>query len=171
MDYHMSNPTNNEHTISMTAFIPNLSEENRLTYRLSRTIRLLSFIDVFFGLFMLFFGNVCLLILIRVLCSISGYYGAKQYSHYLSSIYTSFITLSTIGEVLLIYIYDQQYQKGEITKDMLQIGILYQIIFFLLKAYILRFICKFLSALRSLSVSAKTELILYDKQPVEIVYW
>lgn len=96
MDYH------NEHTISMTAFIPTLSEENRLVYRLSRTIRLLSFIDVFFGLFMLFFGNVGLLILIRVLCSISGYYGAKHYSHGLSCIYTAFITLSTIGEVLLI---------------------------------------------------------------------
>ena len=83
---------------------------------------------------MLFFGNVGLLILIRVLCSISGYYGAKHYSHGLSCIYTAFITLSTIGEVLLIYVYDQQYQDGKITKDMLQIGILYQAIFFPFKS-------------------------------------
>ena len=55
MDYHMPEMTNNEHTISMTAFIPTLSEENRLVYRLSRTIRLLSFIDVFFWSFYVIF--------------------------------------------------------------------------------------------------------------------
>lgn len=165
MDY------NNEHTISMTAFIPSLSEDNKPAYRLSRTIRLLSFLDVFLGIFMLFFGNVGFVILVRLLCSISGYYGAKHYNKCLSLIYLGFIVLTTIGELFLMFVYRQEYNDGNITRDMLMVGTLYQFIFFFLKVYILRFISKFISLIRNLSVAAKTELMLYDSQPVEIVYW
>ena len=166
MDY-----TNNEHTISMTAFIPTLRHENRLTYQLSRTIRLLSVMDVLLGLFMFFFGNVGLFMLIRILCSISGYYGAKHYNYCLSTIYTSFLTLITIGELALIYYYQEEYHDGLITRDMLKVGIVYGSVFFLIKLYILRFVCKFVSSVKNLSESSKTELTLYDCQPVEIVYW
>ena len=94
----------NEHTISMTAFIPTLLDENKLIYRLSRTIRLLSVFDAFLGLFMFFFGNIGLIMLIRIICSISGYYGAKYYKHGMSCVYMAFITLSTVGELGIILI-------------------------------------------------------------------
>ena len=170
MDY-TSNPTNGEHTITMTAFIPTIPDEYKMGYRLSRTIRLLSVIDVVFGLFMLFFGNMGLYILIRILCSLCGYYGAKGYNYCLSSIYLTFLVFTTIAEILIIYVYQQQYQEGLITKDMLMLGATYQVLFFLLKLYIVRFSCKFLYFIKSLTHNSKTELIVYDTQPVEIVYW
>ena len=166
MDY-----TNQEHTITMTAFIPTLRPENQLTYRLSRTIRLLSFFDIFMGLFMFFYGNIGLLIFIRILYSIIGYYGAKHYNQCLSTFYTSFLALTTIGELTLVYYYQQLYHQGLINEAMLTVGISYSILFFLVKLYILRFVCQFVRLLKYLSGDDKTELILYDSQPVEIVYW
>ena len=175
MDYNNLNtpgyPTNGEHTISMTAFIPTLRDEFKFGYRLSRTIRLLTFLDVFLGLFMLFFGNAGLLIFVRIICSLCGYYGSKSYNYCLTSIYSSFIMFSTIGEVLLVFLYNREYKDGNITQDTLMIGILYQFIYFMLKIYILRFVCKFMSFIKELTDHGKSELTLYDSQPVEIVYW
>ena len=56
MDYsNLETGTNNEETITMTAFIPTLPDENaKLIYRLSRTVRLLSVLDLIFGVFMFF---------------------------------------------------------------------------------------------------------------------
>jgi hypothetical protein len=175
MDYNnqfnTNNLTNNEHTITMTAFLPTLSDNNKLIYRLSRTIRLLSFFDVILGLISLVFGNAGYIILVRLLCSISGYYGAKYYKYGLSFIYLIFITFTTIGEILLVFLYNNQYEQGLINENIVFIGILYQFIFFMLKLYILRFVCNFVSMIKQLSEMSKTELLIYETQPVEIIYW
>ena len=162
----------NEETITITAFIPKLSSDtNRKIYQLSRTVRLLSMIDLFFGLFMFIFGNIGGYILMRLLCSISGYYGAKNYDYCLSNIYLSFLIVGTFAELVFIYYYRAEYNEGKIQKNILIIGICYQLLFFILKAYITRFVCIFTSNIARLSIKTKDELKAYDTQPVEIVYW
>ena len=67
--------------------------------------------------------------------------------------------------------YNNEYRNGIIDRDMLLVCILYQFIFFILKIYILRFVAKFLNFIKELPPAHKTQLMLYDNQPVEIIYW
>ena len=167
-----NNKTNNEETITMTAFIPTLPDENsKYIYRLSRTVRLLSILDLLFGMFMFLFGSIGMYIVIRLLCSLAGYYGAKNYDYCLTTIYLTFLILGTIAEIGFIYIYDELYHDGQIDQNVLFVGILYQVLLFLLKVYICRFVCIFTSKISNLNLELKNNLVKHDSQPVEIVYW
>ena len=177
MDYtnlesNQKNINNIEETITMTAFIPTLPNENaKYIYRLSRTVRLFAVLDFIFGIFMFFFGPIGMYIIVRLFCSFSGYYGAKRYDYCLTNLYLIFLVLGTIAELGFIYIYEQLYHDNKITQNVLLVGIGYQILFFILKIYICRFVCIFSSKMFNLDKCLKNDLIKYDNQPVEIIYW
>jgi hypothetical protein len=172
MDYKNLENGMNEETITMTAFIPTLPDENsKYIYRLSRTVRLLSILDLVFGIFMFIFGPIGMYIFVRLLCSLAGYYGSKNYDYCLTTIYLTFLIIGTVVELGLIYIYQELYQDHKITENILLVGICYQLLFFILKAYICRFVCIFASKISNLNLDLKSDLIKYDSQPVEIIYW
>jgi hypothetical protein len=156
----------------MSAFLPTLpNDECYYIYRLSKTVRLLSILDFTFGLLMFFFGYIGFYIIFRLLCAISGYYGAKQYDYCLTSLYLVFLILGTIGELVIIYIYQRLHTDGKINNNTLIFGIIYQCLFFFLKAYITRFVYIFTKKVKKLGHSTKLDLVAYDNQPVQIIYW
>ena len=175
MDYNKmeaNTQKNEDDVVNITAFIPKLTDENHLKiYRLSRTVRLLSILDCVLTLFICFYGNIGYYFLIRLLCSTSGYFGAKKYNYHLSLIYLTFLVLGTIGELLIIYLFKDLEEEGVITHQQMVVGILYQLIIFLLRVYLTRFVCIFNSLIYSLEKTVKNQLINYDSQPVQIIYW
>lgn len=163
---------NNLTPVTITAYIPKLPNENCLfIYRLSKTVRLLAILDLLFGFLMIFFGRLGYYILYRLVSSISGYLGAKKYDLCLSSFYLVFLSLGVILELLIIFVLNKLYIDKEINKDTLIFGVIYQIIFFTLKLYITRFVCKFVNKIQTIGDICRKQLIDYDSQPVQIVYW
>ena len=124
-----------ENTVNITAILPTLhNDESIYIYRLSKTVRFLSIIDFFFGFFMLFYGQVGFYIIYRLLCSLCGYYGSKQYDFSLSSIYLVFLFFGAVLELLLIYIYKKLYNQHKIDYNTLYFGVIYQLILFFFKS-------------------------------------
>lgn len=172
-----NNPTSSNHpstdtVINMTAYLPSLPNDDcYYLYRLSKTVRLLSIIDFTFGLLMFFFGYIGFYIVFRLLCSLSGYYGAKRYDSLLSSVYLVFLIMGTLGEVFILYVYTYLFKEGKINSNALIFGIIYQCVFFLLKAYLTRFVAIFIERIKKINNDQKLDLLAYDHQPVQIIYW
>lgn len=157
--------------INASAFIPNISEENKYIFRLSKTVRMLAILDFFFGIFMFLFGYIGFYIPIRLVFSICGYYGSKNYNYSLTFIYAIYLFFGTITELLLIFLYQNLYLEDKIGREILIIGSIYQFILFMLKAYITRFVCIFISKINKLTEISKSDLLIYESQPVKIIYW
>ena len=164
---------NKENTVSLTAFIPDLSSGKlKYVYRLSKTMRLLSIFDMVLGWFILLFGNEMIgLVAIRLVCGLSGYYGARDYNYCLSLIYLLFLFMGTLCELGLIILLRDFYIKGEIKQNVFYIASFYQIMFFFLKAYLTRFSCIFMSRISDLSKRERGELLEFNKKTIEVVYW
>ena len=151
----------------------NISKSSNLLYlhQLSNTVRSLACLDLILGIFMFFYGYIGVYIVIRLLCSLSGYYGSLYYSSFYTFIYLIFLILCTITEGVFIYYYINLYHDKQISYDLLVGGIIYQIFFVFLKIYITRFVCIFNSYIYDLTELDKKELIEFNGKAVKIIIW
>ena len=166
----------NEQThIGVTALLPRLDQNLMYIFRLSNTVRLLAGIDIFFGFFTLFFSSYSYItpyIFIRILCGINGYYGAKSYNYRMSIAYSIYLALGALAELVYIYVFYYEFDVNKtITEGQLISGIILQVLLFMLKAYITRFVCKFTSSIKNISYENKKSLISYESSPVEYIFW
>jgi hypothetical protein len=165
-------PVTQTSTINMTAFLPTLDDpELTYIYRLAKTVKILTLFDLFLGFLMIIYGYVGFYIIFRIVSAISGFYGAKHFDSCLSSFYLTFLIIGTIVELLLIYVYQKMYLDDKISKNAFIFGVIYQSLFFFLKAYITRFVYIFNQKINKLTQDKKQSLINYNNKSIEIIYW
>lgn len=152
---------------------PIMLMNNSLLYihQLSNTVRWLSIIDLLLGIFMFFYGYIGIYILVRLICSLSGYYGAAKYKYHFTSIYLGFLVVCAIIELVFIYWYYKLYRDKKITQELLIGGIIYEILFSLLKLYIIRFVCIFNSLTYNLTNYQRKELIHFNDNVIKVIWW
>ena len=158
--------TDDSQIIRVAAYIATLgSDQLRYTYRLSKTVRILAIIDLAFSLFTLLFGQFGLYLIIKFICAINGYLGAKYYNTISSIIYFIYLAFGSIAELMCISLLDHHNNTQYI------VGIFVQILLFILKAYIARFVYIFYKHISDITDKNIDELINYENTPVKLIYW
>jgi len=152
------NPTNNE-----------APEHVVKCYQLSKTVMLFAMIDIFFGLFYMFYS---FLYLIPLIIAVYGYYSAKRYNSTGVLTYTIYQVLVNILRLAFsIYAYVLVRQDPSITNyTPYNLYIVLAILTTTLGLYIARFCYKLYKSITELSNSDRERLILLN-YPIRVVYW
>uniref|UniRef100_A0A6C0J5Q4 Uncharacterized protein n=1 Tax=viral metagenome TaxID=1070528 RepID=A0A6C0J5Q4_9ZZZZ len=138
-------------------------------YRLSKTVRMFSMIDIFFGCFYAFYSFFYLL---PLLIALYGYHSAKSYHSSGVLTYSIYQILNNIMRLTLCSYYYIKIKKNNNIDDYSNenLGLCFVILSNLLGLYIARFSYKLYKSIKSLSDEEHTNLILLN-YPIRIIYW
>lgn len=138
-------------------------------YQLSKTVMLFAMIDIFFGLFYMFYS---FLYLIPLIIAVYGYYSAKRYNAGGVLTYTIYqVIVNILRLAFSIYAYVLIRQDSSITDyTPYNLYIALAVLTTMLGLYIARFCYKLYKSIKQLSESDRERLILLN-YPIRVIYW
>lgn len=138
-------------------------------YQLSKTVMLFAMIDIFFGLFYMFYS---FLYLIPLILAIYGYYSAKRYNSSGVLTYTIYQVIVNILRLSFsIYAYVLIRQDSSITDyTSYNLYIVLAVLTTMLGLYIARFCYKLYKSILELTPMERDRLVLLN-YPIRVIYW
>lgn len=145
------------------------TEKLYIAYRYSKTIKILSLIDIIFNCLYLFVNYIYL---IPLLLAWTGYYGAKKFKSSYTLVYLIYNVICTIGRISFsayqfYYIYHNNLEEYYQTANF---ELFFSIFYFLFSIYIIRIIIQFYKLLTSFTQEELNKLR-YCQFNVTYIFW